>query len=326
MGRSRSRTGSAARCATRGGSGGSSVVATDTQGEAPFTIHASVQVLDPGGSRVEMGVVFLGADGNVLDEIRVSHGGDALRSDGEALGAIVADYLQSRVGTARAPVAEEAPPAAAPRPVAAAPAPQPPPPPPTAPPPVEPPPPSPPPPRTAVRGRRAPPVAKRPVASPRGKHATAPPPPVAPPGTPVASAPVFSRLPDGTARIWLEVSNKVDVVESRAPAFASYRLRGAVVLTPTNELALPTEFFTTPVTRVQLVQEGPDLVLRVNLREDLAPVYRVADTPRGIVLVVDVPRGSAPLPAEPPPEEPPAPRRHRARSTRTLGHAGPSED
>src|SRR6185437_5828365 len=72
---------------------GISVVAADTQGEAPFSIHASVQVLDPGGSRVEMGVVFLGSDGNVLDEIRVSHGGDALRSDGEALGAIVADYL-----------------------------------------------------------------------------------------------------------------------------------------------------------------------------------------------------------------------------------------
>ena len=205
------------------------------------------------------------------------------------------------------------------------------PPPPAAAPPAEPPPPHAHAPRAvASRTRRAPPRGKHAIAmgatppNPRSRL-IAPPVPVVPPGTPIAGAPIFSRLPDGTSRISVEVSHRVDVVESRLPAHASYRLRGAMVLTPTNELALPTEWFATPVTRVQLVPEGPDLVLRVDLREDLAPVYRVVDTPRGIVLEVDLPRGAAPDPGQPAPEEPPV-RRHRARTTQTLGRSGPPEE
>jgi len=151
--------------------------------------------------------------------------------------------------------------------------------------------------------------------------------PVAPPGTPIAGMPGFARLPDGTSRIWVEVSHKVDVAERRGMAHASYFLRGAVVLTPTNELALPTEFFTTPVTRVQLVPEGPDLVLSIDLRENLTPAYRIVDTPRGIALQVDVPPGTMGLPAQPNPDAPPpTPHRHRARGTQTLGREGPPED
>ena len=110
-------TRSAARCGRRG-KRGVAVVAADTQGEAPFTIRPSVAVLEPDGGRVEMSVSFVGTDGSVLDEIRISHGGAALREDGEALGALVADYLQSRVGKARAPVTDDVPPAD--KPVAAA--------------------------------------------------------------------------------------------------------------------------------------------------------------------------------------------------------------
>ncbi len=307
---------------TAAGKRGVVVVAADGPGEAPFLIRPSVAFLQPGSgaSRVEMDVKIVGADGEVVDEIQLSHSSDAqsggrLRVDGQALGTLVADYVQSRVGKLdhAVDVSTEPEPAAPPAPTPPA----------TPPPaPTTPPPPpivAPPPPPIVAKGKRATPVTKRAAAKPKGKHL-----PVAlpPPGTPIASSPSFTRLEDGKSRIWMEVSDKVEVVETRLPGRVTYRLRGAAVLPGTEQLALPTEFFTTPVSRVQLVPQGSDLDLIVDLREDFVPAYHMVDTPRGIVLQIDLPQ-SANFGHTDAPDTVLAPVHH-SRSSKTLNNDTPN--
>jgi hypothetical protein len=174
----------------------------------------------------------------------------------------------------------------------------------------------------------APPPAPPPVAAKAGraphagKHAA---PALPPPGTPLASAPGFVRLEDGKSRIWVEVSSKVDVVESRTEGRVSYRLRGAAFVDPNDQLVLPTEFFTTPVKEVHLVPEGSDLDLILDMREDLAPTYRVIETPRGIVLQIDLPKSTIAPPVETaPPGAYDAPPR-RAQTPQAPGSASPQQ-
>ena len=122
---------------------------------------------------------------------------------------------------------------------------------------------------------------------------------MAPPaGTPIASAPEFSRFEDGTSRIWVEVSRKVDVTESKPQGRLVYRLRGTAVVQRTNQLPLLTGFFSTPVERAQLVANGPDVDLVIDLREPSASAYHVIETPRGMVLRVDFPKASVPAAAD----------------------------
>jgi hypothetical protein len=84
-------------------------------GAAPFEIRAAVSFVEPGfyafvaaaPSKVEMTVKFTSADGQVLDEITLSHqtpaqmmnpsSGGRFRSDGKALGRIVSNYILTRV-------------------------------------------------------------------------------------------------------------------------------------------------------------------------------------------------------------------------------------
>ncbi len=114
-----------------------------------------------------------------------------------------------------------------------------------------------------------------------------------PPGTPIASSPGFARLDDGTSRIWVEVTRKVEVLESKTPGRVVYRLRGTAVLQRTNQLPLLTGFFATPVDRVQLAQQGPDLDLIIELREVTDLTHRVVETPRGMVLQIDFPKSTS---------------------------------
>jgi hypothetical protein len=109
-------------------------------------------------------------------------------------------------------------------------------------------------------------------------------------GTPIASFPGFTRLDDGKSRIFVEVSHKVPVVETRTAGRVTYRLRGASVIQRTNQLSLITGFFDTPVSRVQLVPMTPDVDVVIELREATDPTYAVVETPRGMVLWVDFPR------------------------------------
>jgi hypothetical protein len=269
--------------------GGIQVVRAESALETPFLIKPSVSVLDAGtgSSRVEMSVRIVSADGRVLDELALAHGSDAppgsrLRTDGEALGVEVGSYLRDRIGRVAAPADDEPEPAPAPRPSSA------PPPPPVAEPLPPPPPPPPPVEARGRRGKRPPPPPPRPVGRREKRPAVDP----IPQGTPLASSPSFSRRDDGTSRIWMEVSSKVEVLESRYRGRTVYRLRGAALILGTSRLPLQTAYFNTPVDRIQLVPMGPDLDLVLELREDVTPAYRVVETPRGMVLQIDMPRSA----------------------------------
>ncbi len=98
------------------GAAGIRVVPATGPADAPFTIRPAVHFIEPGfyayvaamPSRVQMSLRIVAPDGRILDEINLVHAtgasmvtaasGSRLRSDGEALGAIVARYLRARVG------------------------------------------------------------------------------------------------------------------------------------------------------------------------------------------------------------------------------------
>jgi hypothetical protein len=83
--------------------------------DAPFLIRPSIAWLEPGfyvgvasaPSRIRMTVRITTPDGRILDEIELEHAtgagittpasGTRLRHDGEGLGTVTAEYLQSRV-------------------------------------------------------------------------------------------------------------------------------------------------------------------------------------------------------------------------------------
>lgn len=94
---------------------GITVVKATGPGDAPFMIRPKVEFIEGGiytyvynkPSQVRMKVQITTPDGKVIDEIAIKHGtpasitnpavGNRLRDDGEALGAIMAQYLQFRV-------------------------------------------------------------------------------------------------------------------------------------------------------------------------------------------------------------------------------------
>ena len=150
-------------------------------------------------------------------------------------------------------------------------------------------------------------------------------------GSPLATAPSFNRLEDGATRIALEVSSRVEVAENKAQGRIVYRLKGAQVGERTNQLPLLTGFFTTPVERMQLVQQGPDVDLVIDLREASEPVQRIVETPRGIVLQIDFPRSVSfeKKGAEPVADTTSRDRAKRRNATQTIRGAAeksPSED
>jgi hypothetical protein len=191
--------------------------------------------------------------------------------------------------------------------------------------PAAPPPAAAPPPRPAPRARPALRAPRRAVFTPRNKRA----PEVMPPeGTPIVSSPEFVRLEDGKTRFWVEVSSNVAVVESGATAGSLrrvYRLRGAGVAPHNSQLALPIGVFGTPIERVQLVPQGADVDLIVELREPAELVYRVVETPRGIVLQIDVPRSQI-ASRDDDASEKTRPRATRSSASRSLGSAPPPDE
>ena len=94
---------------------GITVVKATGPGDAPFMIRPKIEFIEGGiytyvfnkASEVRMKVQITTPDGKVIDEIAIKHGtpasitnpaiGNRLRDDGEALGAIMAQYLQFRV-------------------------------------------------------------------------------------------------------------------------------------------------------------------------------------------------------------------------------------
>ncbi|MGK3994747.1 AMIN domain-containing protein [Sorangium sp. So ce1024] len=108
-------------------------------------------------------------------------------------------------------------------------------------------------------------------------------------GRPVATFPGFRMLPTGGSRVFVQIhGGKVDVAESKAPGRLVYRMKGAGAI-QTNRFPLVTAFFATPVAQVQLVDQGNDLDMVIDLRAQAEATYRVIDTDQGVVIQVDFP-------------------------------------
>jgi len=106
---------------------------------------------------------------------------------------------------------------------------------------------------------------------------------------PVATFPGFRMLEDGSTRVYVEISERVPVAEHKAEGRIAYRIKGAAVPTPNNLRALDTQFFNTPVARVQLVEDEEDVDLVIELKQPAQPSHRLIDSEGGVVLQVDFP-------------------------------------
>ncbi|WP_437602669.1 AMIN domain-containing protein [Sorangium sp. So ce590] len=141
-------------------------------------------------------------------------------------------------------------------------------------------------------------------------------------GRPVATFPGFRMLPTGGSRVFVQIhGGKVDVAESKAAGRLVYRMKGAGAI-QTNRFPLVTSFFATPVTQVQLVDQGNDLDMVIDLRAQTDATYRVVETDQGIVLQVDFPPS---LPEQRAPTQAEEQRKRAVRSTISQEPAGSDE-
>jgi hypothetical protein len=151
-----------------------------------------------------------------------------------------------------------------------------------------------------------------------------------PAGAAIVAFPGFNMLPDGSSRVFVELSRKADVTESKTPSRVTYRIKGAAAPTRTNRLPLITDFFPTPVSRVQLVEDGSDVNLVIDLREEAAPVQRIVDNDGAVRLQIDFPpsaRSQEKPPGAGSEEEAPAQdTAKRSMQTKSLGTSGTRRD
>jgi hypothetical protein len=127
----------------------------------------------------------------------------------------------------------------------------------------------------ATRGRRAPARARQDAA--------------------VATFPGFRLLPDGTSRIYVELTRQVAVDERRADGMLVYRIHDARVPVRNNRNALITTHFATPVGRARLLRSGADVELLIDLRKSVSATHKVvAGENGGARLEVDFPAGDYP--------------------------------
>lgn len=127
----------------------------------------------------------------------------------------------------------------------------------------------------------------------------------------VVTLPGFAMAEDGGSRLLVHMTGAPAVEEKRAPGSVTYVIRGARVLRRNNRNVLETAHFNTPVQRARLVTRGGDLHFIVELRKDVAPTWRLAESaavpepsssarsggagapsgPAGKTLVVEFPKG-----------------------------------
>jgi hypothetical protein len=136
---------------------------------------------------------------------------------------------------------------------------------------------------------------------------------------PVATYPGFRMLDGGGSRVFVNVSKKVVISEHKAQGRVTYRLQGVAAPVRTNRLPLLTSFFPTPVGRVQLVEQGNDVDLVIELRAPSEAKHRVVERGGTILLQVDFPRAEN-LAVQPPTSAgPDRPRATRTTQTTSLG-------
>ena len=136
---------------------------------------------------------------------------------------------------------------------------------------------------------------------------------------PVATYPGFRMLPDGGSRVFVSVSKKVPITEHKAQGRVVYRMRGVQAPIRTNRLPLLTSFFPTPVGRIQLVEQGTDLDLVIELRAPSEAKHQLLGADGGLLLQVDFPKAENLGVAPPVSAAPEKPRAKRTTDTTSLG-------
>jgi len=112
-------------------------------------------------------------------------------------------------------------------------------------------------------------------------------------GGPVATLPGFEMLPEGGSRLFVELTQNVQVEERKARGVVTYVLKGARVTVHNNTNPLVTVHFNTPVAGAHLVQAGHDLLFVIAMRADATPTWKMNPGKEGSsVLTVDFPKGS----------------------------------
>jgi len=147
------------------------------------------------------------------------------------------------------------------------------------------------------------------------KEAEQPPRPIT---GPVATYPGFRMLDGGASRVFVSVSKKVPISEHKAQGRVTYRLQGVAAPVRTNRLPLLTNFFPTPVGRVQLVEQGNDVDLVIELRAPSDAKHRIVERDGTILLQVDFPRAENLAVQSPTSAGPERPRATRTTKTTSL--------
>jgi hypothetical protein len=121
------------------------------------------------------------------------------------------------------------------------------------------------------------------------------------PNTPDAILPGFEMLPDGSTRLFVELSQPVAYDTKKGPGSLTYILKGAHVDRRNNYNPLVTVHFNTPVTRARLVPHGKDLWFVIELRADVTPTATMDAANGGLTtLRIDFPKGTYVSPATAP--------------------------
>lgn len=117
------------------------------------------------------------------------------------------------------------------------------------------------------------------------------------PKRPLVQAPNFLIRADGTSVVSLALSRTLPVSQRTAGHRVEYLLKGAQVGIENNLNPLVTEHFVTPLVRAVLRRDKAGLVLVLQLREDVRPVYAVHESPTGsATLEITLPKANATSP------------------------------
>lgn len=109
---------------------------------------------------------------------------------------------------------------------------------------------------------------------------------------PVVNMPGFEQTNDGGSRLFVQLSQSVQVEERKAQGSITYVLKGASPRVWNNTNALVTVHFNTPVSRARLVPQGGDLHFIIELRSAATPTWKVNDSQdKTAMLAVDFPKG-----------------------------------
>lgn len=118
--------------------------------------------------------------------------------------------------------------------------------------------------------------------------------PATPGATPAGITwPGFQMRPDGSSRVFLQTTSPVTVVPVMRDGKLIVDLGDARVEGETNRLPLFTQFFNTPVTRIEIKRENNRTLLEISLRVAVEPRVSGEQAPSGFHFVyLDFPAGS----------------------------------